>query len=309
MGPDLKSLLLFARENQGTELHLAVDAPVEILVGRRRRRLDVPAIGAAEFDALVRCHLDSRERAILESKGSIGSLFELEDVGLVRARIAGRAATFILPVAAASSRNISANGRIQFAIDRLLQFFKIPLFDSSRLRRLLTTRVVSETFFFSRLFPLPFLLVGLVVLYLGSSNLFLGHASSSWPSAPGTIERSGLKARKSSTNSRTTYAADVGYGFAVKGVVFAGNRVDFGSIGSYGSSDPSSAEDILTAYPPGRDVRVYYDPENPEESVLEPGITFYSCLAPLAGSAFLLVGLLTAIFLPGLMRRREPKII
>ncbi len=309
MAPDLKSLLFFAREKKATELYLSVDGPVEILVGSRRSTLGVPPIEAAEFDALLRQHLDERERAILESQGSIGSLFELQDVGLVRARIIGRAATFILPVPEAPFQNTTVTSLVQLGIDRLAQLLNTPLFkiEMPRLRQL-RNRFVSEPFFSSRVFPLPFILIGLVALYGGGSNLVLAYASKSWASSMGTIRYSAVETRKH-LGSRTMYFADVTYSFAVDSLAFEGKRVNFGSAGINAVSVPSYAEDVVKAYPPGLDVRVYYDPENPKESVLEPGITFYSLLWPFFGLAFLVAGLMMAIFLPKLMRRRYPRII
>lgn len=298
MRSDIKSLLLFAREMKGIELYLAADAPIEILVGSERSKLNLPSIETAEFDALLRQHLDERECGILESTGSVSSLFELKDVGLVRARIVGRNATYILPMPDLSIRETGVTGLARFRIDCQLK----PL----------NTRLVSSAFFFSKLFPLPFLLIGSVVLYFSCGNLIQAYASMNWPSALGTIRQSVVKASRNSevsVGSRTKYSADVSYRFAVNGISFDGDRVDFGSAGSNGSSDRSYAEGMVIAYPRGREVRVYYAPENPDESVLEPGIKPVTLLGPLAALVFLLTGLAMLIFLPKLMRRRNQRII
>jgi hypothetical protein len=56
----------------------------------------------------------------------------------------------------------------------------------------------------------------------------------------------------------------VAYEFSVNGRAFVGDRIGFGD-----DSGGANTEATLARYPVGRAVQVYYDPANPEESVLE----------------------------------------
>lgn len=68
--------------------------------------------------------------------------------------------------------------------------------------------------------------------------------------------------------SGTTYRPMVIYGYSVGSVRLMSNRIAFHSVAS---SWRSSAERIVARYPAGRDVQVYYNPQDPEQAVLEPG--------------------------------------
>lgn len=296
MAPDLKHMLLFASKNKGTELYLAVDEPIEILVGGKRSRINLPPLTADRFDALLRQHLDENQYAKFSATGMSGSLFELDGVGLVRAKIANGTASFILPVIETPARQAADQNRPPFGLHRLTQLLGMRM------------TLVSHEFFFGRLFPLPFLLIGAVSLYFGCINLLQAQASMSWPIAQGTIEQSIVKASSGSSGSsgsfrsggsRTTYWAEVDYRFTVDSRSFLGHRWTFGD---YGSSNWSHAGDIATKYPPGSSVVVRYDPDDPEESVIDPGIKLHTWFLPGAGLIFLLPGLLMAIFLPRAFR-------
>jgi hypothetical protein len=63
---------------------------------------------------------------------------------------------------------------------------------------------------------------------------------------------------------RTDNLAEISYSFAIGPNTYHGNRVSLGK-------DPGSAEVValLKRYPPGKVVKVFYDPDNPSECILE----------------------------------------
>jgi hypothetical protein len=69
----------------------------------------------------------------------------------------------------------------------------------------------------------------------------------------------------------TTHKAKVEYEYSVFGVSHSADRIAFGYSGS--SFGWWVAEQHLEPYHPGAQVVVYYDPNNPAESVLEPGMS------------------------------------
>lgn len=291
MATDLKDMLLFARKSRGTELHLTVDGPIEIVVAGKRSRINFPVLTKERFESLLLQLLDANEYSKLRASGSVASLFEVDDVGLIRAKISNVSASFVMPVTSTPVSPTAAQSRPPFGLHRLTRLLGAPV------------TLVSKELFFGRIFPLPFLLIGAVTLYFSDSNPLQAYASSSWPAAQGKIERSIVKASYSSAGSRTfrseTYKAEVDYRYTVGAVSFVGHRVAFGD---YGSSDPGHAEAVVNRYPAGSNIRVHHDPSDPEESVLDPGIKFHTWFAPAAGLAFLLAGLVMAIFLPRAFR-------
>lgn len=92
--------------------------------------------------------------------------------------------------------------------------------------------------------------------------------AASWPSAQGRIVRSRLRA----IDNRTPDGArsrgnvpDVQYVFSVGGVEYRGKRIGIGEI----PADSPGVEAALDLYRVGRTGPVYYNPDNPNEAVLE----------------------------------------
>src|SRR5207244_4384136 len=109
-----------------------------------------------------------------------------------------------------------------------------------------------------------------------------------WPSAPGRIVRSGMRAvRHRHAGEATTVGnvPDVEYAFSVGGVDYRGHRI---SIGEIPAGSPQ-AEAALERYRVGRTGPVFYNPEDPKEAVLErdppaPAMVVYG----IAGAVMLL---------------------
>jgi len=141
------------------------------------------------------------------------------------------------------------------------------------------------------LFPLLFLMVGLILLAIGARQLYQGEQSKSWPTVQGKIALAELGKRvdRDSDNSTvsTTYSADISYDYIVDDVAYVNGDVQFGAVSS---SDPSSARRLLQRYPVGKVVTVYYNPAQPQQAVLEPGIAGVTWILPGIGLLFAVVG-------------------
>ncbi len=164
-------------------------------------------------------------------------------------------------------------------------------------------------FFFGRIFPLPFAIVGAVTFFFGVRGVIRAGQSSSWPTAEGKILSSSVERHTSrdKDGSSTTYHAEVCYEFTVNGQAYQGDRVAYGD---YGSSSSSHAWRIVRRYPEGKAVTVHYMPDDPGECVLEAGRKLQAWFLPGFGLVFLVAGLAMLIFLPKVLRRagklREP---
>ena len=159
-----------------------------------------------------------------------------------------------------------------------------------------------EKFFFTKIFPIPFILIGLVTLYMGVKDLGKAAESAQWPSVEGTILHSSLDVHHG--DDSTTYSAEVMYTYEVEGTVYSSNRLKFGYART---GNPSDAQKIVNSYPIDSQVIVYFDPAQPEESVLVPGRTASAYFLPGFGLVFLCSGLAVLILLPRAFRPKELK--
>ena len=120
------------------------------------------------------------------------------------------------------------------------------------------------------LFILSAGLGGIVFIGQGVWLQYNGSRSTSWPSVPGTIVESKVRAFKVRLFGRDhepSFRADVTYEFYVAGMPYTGDTISFNP----GSTHPMSVTSRVQQYPLGKTVLVYYDPEDPSRSVLQPG--------------------------------------
>jgi len=94
-------------------------------------------------------------------------------------------------------------------------------------------------------------------------------AAESWPSAMGRISSCTVAEEESTDregHTTTWYRPVVDYGYSVGGQEFRSSRLRFGN---YRSSSRKKAEAMLTPYSAGATPPVRYNPERPDECVLE----------------------------------------
>lgn len=121
-------------------------------------------------------------------------------------------------------------------------------------------------------FSLILVAAGLTALGYSIWLRFRVRQSRSWPTAPGQVVYSEkayetLRHGPHRTAGGRITKADVRYRFAVGGEEYTGNTVCIGRE-IYTSFD-ARADRVLTRYPLGADVTVYYNPENPADCCLE----------------------------------------
>jgi Tfp pilus assembly pilus retraction ATPase PilT len=95
---NLQELLMFARKLKATEMQLIADEPVEVLVGGELRRINLPALKAREFEAILQQYLGALPCEQLRATGRCESQFEVAGFGLIRAQVVTGKARLILPV-------------------------------------------------------------------------------------------------------------------------------------------------------------------------------------------------------------------
>jgi hypothetical protein len=109
-------------------------------------------------------------------------------------------------------------------------------------------------------------------------------ASRKWPASSGTVTASTLE---QSPDNKRRFRAAVQYRYRVGEKDYQSNRIFWG--GSEGRQKPMAS--VVASYPAGRKVKVFYDPQNPAEAVVDPVRNSGSRPLVLYGMAMMTLGL------------------
>lgn len=143
---------------------------------------------------------------------------------------------------------------LAFRIDRKRQ----PAEQQGRQRRFGTAQIL--------------LIIGLGIFLYGANTLVTAWRSVTWPTTDGKISYSALHRGRTVTQ--------LWYEYHVQGVRYVAENYRVG-----GNATPF--EDVATAaaqrYPAGRVVKVFYNPNDPSEAVLEPGAWYGNFVFPVMG--------------------------
>ena len=120
-----------------------------------------------------------------------------------------------------------------------------------------------------------------------------------YPSAAGAVTHSEVTTHHSSKHG-TSYQASISYRFEVGAKQFTGERLRF----TPASSDSTSACSLVSAHPVGSTVQVFYNPNDPMESLLLPGVNGSDFLAVLFLTPFNAIMLGLWIWTGGWLRER-----
>lgn len=115
-----------------------------------------------------------------------------------------------------------------------------------------------------------FIIVGLFILYRLFKNMRKANQSKNWMTTPGKVLFSDVDVQYS-TNADDEpvkmYQAKVVYEYDVFGMHYEKDRIAFNT--GMRSSNYKKHAAIAAAYPAGNSVIVYFNPDDPEDSVLE----------------------------------------
>jgi len=111
-----------------------------------------------------------------------------------------------------------------------------------------------------------FILVSLLAATTAVKDWRRYRESENWVSASAQIVSGNISARRGSKS--TSYVLDIKYAYKVLGQSYENNQFSFGSEGT-GYDTRKKAEGMLAKYPIGNQVTIFYDPNNPQQAVLE----------------------------------------
>lgn len=92
-----------------------------------------------------------------------------------------------------------------------------------------------------------------------------------WPSAPGVVVASYLK-RHDRSGGGSYETPHISYEYTVAGKRYKSTRFSFDDIEKLAVTE-AQLKTILANYPKGKELTVYYDPQNPKSSILFPKVT------------------------------------
>jgi hypothetical protein len=138
--------------------------------------------------------------------------------------------------------------------------------------------------------------LGLIFAIAGGAIFFLfalpplqyAATSKSWPTVDGTIKRAEIDVFRRDGN--THYQPDIAYSYSVEGKKYTSSKISVGEPPL--DNNVSKAKKVQAKYPVGKEVTVWYDPELPESSSLEPGIKSGDIMLASIAAIFFLVGIL-----------------
>ncbi|QDU77337.1 hypothetical protein Pan97_44040 [Bremerella volcania] len=111
--------------------------------------------------------------------------------------------------------------------------------------------------------------VGLIGLVFPLNSASQGAESDVWPTVMGTVTVSQVES--SGPKDDRSYYPEVKYQYDVEGKSYTSDRINFDLAGTR-SSIRQEMTDVVDQYPAGADVKVFYDPSDPSQSCLEPGV-------------------------------------
>lgn len=148
------------------------------------------------------------------------------------------------------------------------------------------------------LFVIGVLITGILVsaggylVYLRTKN------THNWPRTIGTILSSYVEVREHTSAKydgvdSTSYDPFVNYQYEVNGKHYICSKIGYGGINLFGGRN--AARRIVSKYPEGAKVTVYYEPHSPRDAVLEPGASTGAILVIIAGVILIIFGIFLVI--------------
>jgi hypothetical protein len=141
-------------------------------------------------------------------------------------------------------------------------------------------------------FGLVFAGAGVAVGFQSFSSLRQYRAASAWVETPAVVTASDVRSHRG--DDSTTYRPYIAYAYTVDGQDYEGDRYDFWNVSSSGYDGKAA---IVRAHPVGREIRIFVDPANPVESVINRQAGWGILFPTLFPLIFIVVG--SAVFVAG----------
>lgn len=142
-----------------------------------------------------------------------------------------------------------------------------------------------------------FMAMGMLFVGIGTIAYFDAQEVKDWPTTTGTVTNTWVREEYSSGSrnspSHYDYYPEVEYTYKVNGATYYGNQLVKIETGYSSFVDAQSYND---RYATGTQVTVYYNPDNPNEAVLEQNSDVQALMFPGIGALFALIGAVGFIY-------------
>ncbi|PZO36085.1 MAG: hypothetical protein DCF19_22530 [Pseudanabaena frigida] len=143
-----------------------------------------------------------------------------------------------------------------------------------------------------------FVLFGIWILYTvtpsltkSTNNLFQGYQNKSWDSVNGRIINSFISSSKS--KSIYYFTPNINYRYTVAKTSYTNNTISFNTTET---ANKNEAEAKIAKYPIGAEIKVFYNPNSPSISCIEPNFFLWENLFVFSYSAFIVAFGIILIF-------------
>ncbi len=129
------------------------------------------------------------------------------------------------------------------------------------------------------------------------SSGLLGIKSKSWPTVEGNIttsETEKMEGEDTEGIRLVAYKPNIRYSYTVSGVQYTSSRISFEGIKTSGKI---AAKEMLARYPIGKQITVYYNPRNPQQSTLQTNYPQKDLIAGLCIGLFFISMAIVLFFL------------
>jgi len=139
-------------------------------------------------------------------------------------------------------------------------------------------------------------LIGVVVSGYGCRDTRSAKESLYWPETPGVVTASFVHEYTEIDDSEPAFTPRIGYLYTVDGKTYSNDLISFkiNSMRIRSEKTKSWAETVISDYPVGSAVTVYYNPVNPQISVLQKGAA--TDWKIFFGSLFILIGVIGGLY-------------
>ena len=132
-----------------------------------------------------------------------------------------------------------------------------------------------------------FAALGSIALYISSEGAYYGTLSGDWPTTEGKMIESRIKTRRKKGKKKRLLV--IKYAYQVNGSRHINNKAQYLDNVFYSTT---RKKEIVSQFPAGKIIPVYYNPDNPSQSVLFPGFSTGSFFGGIAlGSIFMGIGM------------------
>lgn len=136
------------------------------------------------------------------------------------------------------------------------------------------------------MWPIVFLVAGVAVLIYGIGLVLDARNAAHWPDTTARVVRADAQVVGREKDKRT-YAPDVAYTFAVEGRTYEGRRV---TLVPRNYPQDFAVRAVLARYPVGGTARVFYDPRDPANCVLDRSTNGTEWAYPIGGVILVALG-------------------